>query len=108
MEDSGKKIPDQLAGGKGEMINLELETRVTGKSLLGRLGFQVEILVHLGSMRDHGLAAEGGIEAAWDPTEHQHPEVQPGCGCSMSCDTLHDIDRRGRNRSLSGPNKYAH
>ena len=59
------------------MINLELETQVTGKSLPGRLGFQVEILVCLGSMRDHGLAAEGGIEAAWDPTEHQHPEVQP-------------------------------
>ena len=77
MEDSGKKIPDQLAGGKGEMINLELETQVTGKSLPGRLGFQVEFLVCLGSMRDHGLAAEGAVEAAWDPTEHRHPEVQP-------------------------------
>ena len=59
------------------MINPELETQVTGKSLPGRLGFQVEILVHLGSMRDHGLAAEGGVEAARDPTEHRHPEVQP-------------------------------
>ena len=77
MEDSGKKIPDQLAGGKGEMVNPELETRVTRKSLPGRLGFQVEILMHLCSMRDHGLAAEGGVEAARDPTEHQHPEVQP-------------------------------
>ena len=77
MEDSGKKIPDQLAKGKGEMISPELETRVTGKGLPGRLGFQVEILVHLGSMRDHGLAAEGGIEAARDPTELWHPEVQP-------------------------------
>ena len=77
MEDSGKKIPDQLAGGKSEMINPELETRVTGKSLPGRLGFQVEFLVRLGSMRDHGLAAEGAVEAAWDPTEHRHPEVQP-------------------------------
>ena len=28
-------------------------------------------------MRDHGLAAEGGVEAARDPTEHWHPEVQP-------------------------------
>ena len=77
MEDSGKKILDQLAGGKGEMINPELETRVTGKSLLGRLGFQVEILVCLSSMQDHGLAAEGGVEAARDPTEHRHLEVQP-------------------------------
>ena len=59
------------------MINPELETRVTGKSLPGRLGFQVDILVCLGSMRDHGLAAEGGVEAARDPTEHWHPEVQP-------------------------------
>ena len=50
------------------MINPELETRVTRKSLPGRLGFQVEILVHLGV---------GGLEAAWDPTEHWHPEVQP-------------------------------
>ena len=58
------------------MINPELETRVTGKSLPGRLGFQVEFLVHLGSMRDHGLAAEGAVEAAWNPTEHRHPEVQ--------------------------------
>ena len=70
MEDSGKKIPDQLAGGKGEMVNPELETRVTGNSLPGRLGFQVEILVHLGSMWDHGLAVEGGVETAQDPTEH--------------------------------------
>ena len=52
------------------MINLQLESRVTGKSLLGRLGFQVEFLVCLGSMRDHGLAAEGAVEAAQDPTEH--------------------------------------
>ena len=59
------------------MINPELETRITGKSLPGRLGFQVDILVHLNSMRDHGLAVEGGVEAAWDPTEHRHPEVQP-------------------------------
>ena len=59
------------------MINPELESWVTGKSLPGRLGFQVEFLVHLGSMRDHGLAAEGAVEAARDPTEHQHPEVQP-------------------------------
>ena len=58
------------------MINPELETRVTGKSLPERLGFQVEFLVHLSSMQDHGLAAEGAVEAAWDPTEHQHPEVQ--------------------------------
>ena len=58
------------------MINPELETRVTGKSLPGRLGFQVEILVCLGSMWDHGLATEGGVEAAQDPTEHRHPEVQ--------------------------------
>ena len=28
-------------------------------------------------MWDHGLAAEGGVEAAWDPTEHWHLEVQP-------------------------------
>ena len=28
-------------------------------------------------MRDHRLAAEGGIEAAWDTTEHRHQEVQP-------------------------------
>ena len=28
-------------------------------------------------MRDHGLAAEGGVEAARDTTEHRHPEVQP-------------------------------
>ena len=28
-------------------------------------------------MRDHGLAAEGGVEAAQDTTEHRHPEVQP-------------------------------
>ena len=33
--------------------------------------------MHLGSMRDHGLAAEGGVEAAQDTTEHRHPEVQP-------------------------------
>ena len=59
------------------MVNPELETLVTEKSLPGRLGFQVEILVHLGSMQDHGLAAEGGVEAARDPTEHRHPEVQP-------------------------------
>ena len=59
------------------MINPELETWVTGKSLPGRLGFQVEILMHLGSMWDHGLAAEGGVEAARDPTEHRHLEVQP-------------------------------
>ena len=59
------------------MVNPELETWVTGKSLLGRLGFPVEILVHLSSMWDHGLAAEGGVEVARDPTEHQHPEVQP-------------------------------
>ena len=59
------------------MINLELETQVTGKSLPGRLGFQVEILVRHSSMQDHGLAAEGGVEAARDPTEHRHPEVQP-------------------------------
>ena len=57
------------------MINPELETRVTRKSLPGRLGFQVEILVHLGSMWDHGLAAEGGVEAARHTTEHWHPEV---------------------------------
>ena len=57
------------------MINPELETRVTRKSLPGRLGFQVEILVCLGSVQDHGLAAEGGVEAAWDPTEHQYLEV---------------------------------
>ena len=59
------------------MVNPELETRVTGNSLPGRLGFQVEILVHLGSMQDHGLAVEGGVETARDPTEHWHPEVQP-------------------------------
>ena len=28
-------------------------------------------------MRDHGLAAEGAVEAAQDPTEHRHLEVQP-------------------------------
>ena len=33
--------------------------------------------MHLGSMRDHGLAVEGGVETAWDPTEHWHAEVQP-------------------------------
>ena len=59
------------------MINPELETQVTGKSLPARLGFQVEFLVRLGSMWDHGLAAEGAVEAARDPTEHRHPEVQP-------------------------------
>ena len=59
------------------MINPELETWVTRKSLPGRLGFQVEFLVCLSSMRDHGLAAEGAVEAARDPTEHRHPEVQP-------------------------------
>ena len=28
-------------------------------------------------MQDHGLATEGAVEAAQDPTEHQHLEVQP-------------------------------
>ena len=28
-------------------------------------------------MWDHGLAAEGGVEAARDTTEHRHLEVQP-------------------------------
>ena len=28
-------------------------------------------------MWDHRLAAEGGVEAAWDTIEHWHPEVQP-------------------------------
>ena len=33
--------------------------------------------MHLCNMRDHGLAAEGGVEAARDTTEHWHPEVHP-------------------------------
>ena len=33
--------------------------------------------MHLSSMRDHGLAVEGGVETARDPTEHWHAEVQP-------------------------------
>ena len=27
-------------------------------------------------MQDHGLAAEGGVEAVGDTTEHRHPEMQ--------------------------------
>ena len=60
MENSRKKIPDQLAGGKGEMINLELEPGLPGRVYW-----------------DHRLAAEGGVEAARDTTEHWHLEVQP-------------------------------
>ena len=33
--------------------------------------------MHLSSMQDHGLAVEGGVETARDPTEHRHVEVQP-------------------------------
>ena len=62
----------------------------------------------LGSMQDHGLAADGGVEAARDTTEHGHPEVWLDVFVQCFVTHPHDTDRRGRNHSLFGLNKYAH
>ena len=61
----------------------------------------------LGSMWDHGLAAEGGVEAAWDTTEHRHPEMQPDVVVQCFV-TLRVILTEGAETGVyPGPNKYA-